>query len=113
MTNTIIIKDDIERAINYVRKHNPECAQPLTEMIFDHIAKLRDGGWNITYTGSVLTNRTDYVHNHTGEDNDERVFFHLFKLDQKGQAIDVVSFVAVNLTRGTVTDCSANIVSVH
>ncbi|MNO12910.1 hypothetical protein D3C76_25280 [compost metagenome] len=110
---TILVKDDIERAIALVRERRPECDQPLTEMIFDQIHKLREGGYDITYLGSVLTNHPYYVHTGPGEDADVRVFFHLIKVNQAGEGVDVASFIVINLTNGTVTDCSANIVTTH
>lgn len=111
--NTILVKDNIERAIQIVRERRPECAQPFMDMIFDQIGKLRYEGFNISYLGSVMTNHPYYTHTGPGEDNDTRVFFHLVKLDQEGTAIDVASFIVINLTTGAVTDCSTNIDSVH
>lgn len=115
MEYSVIIKDDIERAIEHVFKKNESCAQPLTKMIFDKIHELREEGYNITYLGSVLSNNTDIViteDDDAGADN-ERVFFHLMKVDQDGKAIDVAAFIVIDLTDSLVLDCSANIVTVH
>ncbi|MNH85392.1 hypothetical protein D3C73_378330 [compost metagenome] len=111
----LLIANDIERAIAYVKEQNPACAQPLTEMIFTSIEVLRDSGYNITYLGSMLTGKTDFIFDASeqGMDDHERVFFHLMKVDQEGQAIDVTAFIAIDITAGTVTDCSANITTTH
>lgn len=112
-----LVKDDIEMSIHYVREKNAACAQPLTEMIFSKIEELRDSGYDITFLGSMLTGTTDFIFKNTPEarsdDNDVMVFFHLMKVDMKGVAVDCAAFIAINLTAGTVHDCSANIVSVH
>lgn len=111
----IIIKDDIESAIAYVASRNKACEHPLTHMIFDKIHELRESGHNITYTGSLLSNNTDIVitqDEDPGADN-ERVFFHLFKVDQEGVATDVTAFIIIDITDGVVIDASTNIITVH
>ncbi len=111
------IKDNIELTIRHVRLKNPVCAQPLTDMIFGKIEEQRDAGWNITYLGSLLSDDGAYVWTVPGsslqQDENERVFFYLMKTNQKGQGIDVCAFLVIDLTAGTVTDCSQNIVTTH
>lgn len=112
-----LIANDIERAIAYCRQKNAACAEPLTEMIFSKIEELRDSGYNITYLGSMLTGKTEFIFDSSDtqpeDDGKERVFFHLVKVDQEGKAVDVAAFLVINLTAGTVTDCSQHIVSKH
>lgn len=114
-TPDLLVANDIERAIAIVKAQNPVCADPLTDMIFTAIEVLRDSGYNITYLGSMLTKKTDFIFDASGQEPDdhERVFFHLMKVDQAGNAFDVASFIAIDITAGTVTDCSANITSTH
>lgn len=111
----LLIANDIERAIAYVKAQNPACEKPLTEMIFEAIAALQESGYNITYLGSMLTGKTDFIFDASemAPDDHERVFFHLMKVDQAGQATDVAAFFAVDLTSGAVYDCTANITSMH
>jgi len=111
------IKNDIEQAIAVVRQENAALAEPLTEMIFSSIEKQRDDGWNITYLGSMLTAKTDFIFHDDGQevghDGQKRLFFYLLKVDQQGNAINVCTFLVINLTLGIVTDNSAHIVSKH
>jgi hypothetical protein len=111
----LLVANDIERAIAIVKALNPVCAEPLTDMIFTSIEVLRDGGYNITYLGSMLTKKTDFIFDATDTEPDghERVFFHLMKVDQDGKATDVAAFIAIDVTAGTVMDCSANITTTH
>lgn len=112
-----LIANDIERAIAYCRQKNAACAEPLADMIFSKIEELRDSGYNIAYLGSMLTGKGEFIFDasggQSGLNEQELVFFHLFKVNQEGKAIDVTAFLAVNLTAGTVTDCSQNIISKH
>lgn len=111
------IKNDIELALSVVRQENAACAEPLQEMIFTAIERQRDEGWNITYLGSMLTAKTDFIWSQDGKavdaDGQKRLFFYLIKVDQEGKAIEVCAFLVINLTTGAVTDNSAGIVSKH
>jgi len=111
----VAIKNDIEAGLVYVKSRNERCVQPLTEMIFNKIHEQRESGWDISYLATLLSDSTEAIFK-LAEDpilDHELVWFHLFRTNTDGSAIEPVAFLVIDLTDGEVFDCSENIVTRH
>lgn len=114
MSYSIAIKNDIEASIRCVANRDTVLAVKLIDAIAKKIVELREQNHPLDAMVSLLTDNTDLVFPMVENQGPfDHLYFYLMQADVTGTANDVLAFLVIDFKDSTVSDQTANVVSLH
>lgn len=110
------IKDNIGLSVEKVGQISPKVAIEFTEIVREAMSAKIRSGLSLELIGSLLTNDKTAFYPKEGtviEGIDDLIFFFLFELDDKRNAIGTFAIFSIDVNSGAISDISSSLTTFH